>query len=158
MGHANALMFRQRVRAEMQKSDTKDLSHVRAAIDQLRSAYESAVASGDLRAFAPLIAAGAVFVRPGATDWTAMAADARGAPFPPGARIEIRPIEVVALSGEWAYEFGTSTTTYTPQGASVPVKLHDTYLILLRNTGAGWKAYREVASSSPPPGGWPEED
>jgi ketosteroid isomerase-like protein len=141
-----------------QQSDAKDLAGVRAAIDRLRSAYESAVASGDLSAFAPLIAEGAVMVRPGAVDWTAMAADAGGAPFPPGATIAIRPIEVIALSSEWAYEFGTSTTTYTPQGAGVPVKLRDTYLILLRNTGDGWKAYREVASSAPPPGGWPERE
>ena len=74
-----------------------------------------------------------------------------------GARIKIRPIELVALSSEWAYEFGTSTTTYTPPGATEPVKLRDTYLILLRNTGDGWKAYREVASASPPPSGWPGE-
>jgi hypothetical protein len=104
----------------------------------------------------PLLAEGAVMVRPGAPDWEAMGVAAAGAPFPPGARIVIRPIEVVPLSAEWAYEFGTSTTTYTPQGASDPIRLRDTYLILLRKTEDGWKAYREVASSSPPPGGWPK--
>ncbi len=36
-------------------------------------------------------------------------------------------------------------------------QLRDTYLILFRNTGDGWKAFREVASSSPPPGGWPTD-
>ena len=131
--------------------------NLRAEIDQLRAAYEAAVASGDASAMAPLLAEGAVLVRPGAPDWNAMAAAAAGAPFPPGARIAIKPIEVVALNKEWAYEFGTSTTTYTPQGASEPVELHDTYLVLFRNTGDGWKAYREVASSSPPPSGWPAE-
>ena len=94
-------------------------------------------------------------VRPGSPDWNALAAAASGAPFPPGARITITPIEVVALSKEWAYEFGTSVTTYTPDGAGEAQQLRDTYLILFRNTGDGWKAYREVASSSPPPGGWP---
>jgi ketosteroid isomerase-like protein len=133
------------------------MSTVKADIDRLRAAYESAVASGDVSLMMPLLAEGAVMVHPGAPDWEAMAAAAGGAPFPPGARIVIKPIEVVPLSAEWAYEFGTSTTTYTPRGASQPVKLHDTYLILLRNTGDGWKAYREVASSSPPPGGWPPE-
>ena len=131
------------------------MSTAKAAIDRLRSAYESAVASGDASAIVPLLAEGAVMVRPGSPDWEAMAAAAAGAPFPPGARIVIKPIEVVVLNAEWAYEFGTSTTTYTPRGASELVKLRDTYLILLRNTGDGWKAYREVASSSPPPGGWP---
>ena len=73
-----------------------------------------------------------------------------------GASIHIRPIEVVRLTEEWGYEFGAATTTYTPWSSEEVTRLHDTYLLLLRNTGDGWKAYREVASSSPPPGGcWP---
>ena len=96
-------------------------------------------------------------VRPGGPDWDAMAAAASGAPFPPGAKIAITPIEVVALSKEWAYEFGTATTTYIPEGSDNEVELHDTYLILFRNTGKGWQAYREVASSAPPPSGWPDD-
>src|SRR5262245_54225566 len=137
---------------------TLDTAAVEADVDKLRAAYESAVAAGDASAMAPLLARDAVMVQPGAPDWNAMAEAAGGAPFPPGARIAIKPLEVVALSAEWAYEFGTSTTTYTPPGASEPVELHDTYLVLFRNTGDGWKAYREVASASPPPGGWPEEN
>jgi hypothetical protein len=85
-----------------------------------------------------------------------MAAAASGAPFPPGAQIAISPIEVVALSKEWAYEFGTATTTYLPEDSENVLELRDTYLILFRNTGKGWQAYREVASSAPPPGGWPQ--
>ena len=132
-----------------------DPSAIRAEIDQLRSEYEAAVAKGAPEAIATLLADGAVMVRPGAPDWAAMAAAASGAPFPPGAKITITPIEVVALSKEWAYEFGTSVTTYTPAGADTAQQLRDTYLILFRNTGDGWKAYREVASSAPPPSGWP---
>ena len=127
----------------------------RAEIDKLRSEYEAAVAASDAQAIGAVLADGAVMVRPGGPDWDAMAAAAAGAPFPPGARIEISPIEVVALSKEWAYEFGTSITTYIPDGSDKELKLRDTYLILLRNTGDGWRAYREVASSTPPPGGWP---
>ena len=95
-------------------------------------------------------------IRPGGPDWDAMAAAASGAPFPPGARIAITPIEVVPLSKEWAYEFGTATTTYKREGSDDVSALHDTYLILFRNTGKGWQAYREVASSAPPPSGWPD--
>ena len=131
------------------------MNAVRAEIDKLRSAYESAVATGRVEAMLPLLADGAVMVHPGAPDWKAMEAAASGAAFPPGARIVIHPIEVVALSDDWAYEFGTSTTTYTPQGSKEVAQLRDTYLILFRKTTGGWKAYREVASSSPPPGGWP---
>jgi ketosteroid isomerase-like protein len=129
----------------------------RTEIDQLRAQYETAVARGATDAIAAVLADGAVMVRPGGPDWDAMSAAAPGAPFPPGARITITPIEVVALSKEWAYEFGTAVTTYTPAGADQAQQLRDTYLILLRNTGDGWKAYREVASSAPPPGGWPTD-
>jgi ketosteroid isomerase-like protein len=132
-------------------------STFRAAIDNLRAAYEAAVASGSSNAVTPLLADGAVMVRPGGPDWDAMAASAAGAPFPLGARIAITPIEVVAMSEEWAYEFGTAITTYTPEGAAEERQLRDTYLLLFRNTGNGWKAFREVASSSPPPGGWPTD-
>jgi ketosteroid isomerase-like protein len=132
-------------------------STLRAAIDALRAEYEAAVASGSPDAVTPLLADGAVMVRPGGPDWDAMAASAAGAPFPPGASIAITPIEVVAMSEEWAYEFGTAITTYTPEGAEEKRQLRDTYLLLLRNTGSGWKAFREVASSSPPQGGWPTD-
>ena len=133
-----------------------DPSAFRAEIDKLRSDYETAVASGDSNALTPLLADGAVMVRPGGPDWDALAAAAAGAPFPPGAKIAITPIEVVALSKEWAYEFGSATTTYIPEGSDQELELHDTYLILFRNTGKGWQAYREVASSAPPPSGWPD--
>jgi hypothetical protein len=132
------------------------MNTVTGEIDQLRSSYESAVASGRPEALLPLLSEGAVMVHPGAPDWQEMASAAAGAPFPPDARIDIRPIEVVALSENWAYEFGTSVTTYTPPGSGQVRELRDTYLILFRKTREGWKAYREVASSSPPPGGWPE--
>ena len=137
------------------KEAAMDPSTIRAEIDKLRSEYETAVASGDSSALTALLADGAVMVRPGGPDWDAMAADASGAPFPPGAKIAITPIEVVALSKEWAYEFGTATTTYKRDGSDDVSELHDTYLILFRNTGKGWQAYREVASSAPPPSGWP---
>jgi ketosteroid isomerase-like protein len=141
----------------MRELTPAEQASIRAEIDQLRSAYEDAVASGNLEAMKPLLAAGAVMVHPGAPDWNAMATAAKGAPFPPGATIAIEPIEVVALNHEWAYEFGTSITTYTPEGADAPQQLRDTYLIVFRNTGDGWKAYREVASAAPPPTGWPQQ-
>ena len=130
---------------------------IKAEIDALRARFEAAVASGVPEQMIPLLADGAIMVQPGAPDWNAMAAAAKGAPFAPGARIAITPIEVVALNRGWAYEFGASITTYTPEGTNSVQQLRDTYLILLRNTGDGWKAYREVASAAPPPGGWPAD-
>jgi ketosteroid isomerase-like protein len=139
------------------KLSAAEQATIRAEIDKLRAAYEAAVASGEPQTMGSLLADGAVMVQPGAPDWNAMAAAAKGAPFAPGATIAINPSEVVALNREWAYEFGTSITTYTPQGMQSPQQLRDTYLILFRNTGDGWKAYREVASAAPPPGGWPRD-
>ena len=133
---------------------TAEQTSIRGEIDELRAKYQAAVASGSPESFGPLLAQGAVMVHPGAPDWNAMAEAAKGAPFPPGATIRIEPIEVVALNREWAYEFGTSITTYTPEGADTAQQLRDTYLVLFRNTGDGLKAYREVASAAPPPGGW----
>jgi hypothetical protein len=134
---------------------TLDPAAFRAEIDKLRAAYEESVANGDSKAMGTLLADGAVMVRPGGREWEAWAAAAGEAPFPPGTKMTIKPIEVVPLNSEWGYEFGTSVTTYTPSGADQPQELRDTYLILFRNTGDGWKAYREVASSAAPPSGWP---
>jgi ketosteroid isomerase-like protein len=134
-----------------------DPSAFRAEIDKLRSEYETAVASGDSKALTALLADGAVMVRPGGPGWDALEAAASGATFPRGAKITITPIEVVALSKEWAYEFGTASTTYLREGSDKELELRDTYLILFRNTGNGWQAYREVASSAPPPSGWPDD-
>lgn len=139
------------------KLTAAEQASIRAEIDKLRSAYETAVASGNPATMTPLLADGAVMVQPGAPDWNAMAAAAKGAPFPPGATIAIKPMEVVALNREWAYELGTSITTYKPEGADTPQQLRDTYLVVFRNTGDGWRAYREVASAAPPPTGWPQD-
>ena len=79
---------------------TVDPSAFRAEIDKLRSEYETAVATSDANAMSTLLADGAVMIRPNGPDWDAMAAAAAGAPFPPGAKIAISPIEVVSLSKE----------------------------------------------------------
>ncbi len=127
-----------------------DTIAVKAAIDTLRSAFEEAVATGNFANMGAMLAEGAVMVRPGGSQWDSLFASSE-LPFPPGAKIAIRPIEVRVLNQEWAYEFGNSTVTYTPKGAAAPASLTDTYLIIFRNAGDGWKVYREVASSNLPP-------
>jgi hypothetical protein len=121
----------------------------------MRTLYEQCVATGDFETMGTLLAEGAVMVGPGGPQWDALRA-ASDFPWPPGSTLEIRPIEVRVLSDEWAYEFGTSTATYTPAGASEPQTLRDTYLVLFRNSPAGWKLYREVASPDLPASGTPE--
>ncbi|MFN2421733.1 MAG: DUF4440 domain-containing protein [Gemmatimonadota bacterium] len=96
-----------------------DTLAVKATIDSLRSAYEEAVAAGDFEKMTTMLADGAVIVPPGGAQWDSMYA-ASEYPFPPGAPIDITPIEVRVLSEDWAYEFGNSTVTYTPEGADEP--------------------------------------
>jgi len=128
-----------------------DTAAVRAIIDSLRAAWEKGVGAGDFKSMTTMLADGAVMVGPGGPAWDSLTALGSGAPFPPGATIDITPLEVRVMSPEWAYEFGSSTVTYTPGGTNQARKLRDTYLILFRNTANGWKVYREVASSKAPP-------
>lgn len=127
-----------------------DTAEVVATIDSLRALYEQTVATGDFETMGSMLAEGAVMVGPGGPQWDSLRA-ASEYPWPPGATLDITSIETVVLSEEWAYDFGTSTATYTPEGASEPRTLRDTYLLLLRNTEDGWKLYREVASPDLPP-------
>lgn len=129
---------------------TVDTAAAKAAIDTLRAAYEEAVATGNFANMGAMLADGAVMVRPGGTQWDSLFA-ASELPFPPGATIDITPMEVRIIDHEWAYEFGNSIVTYTPKGSAAPWALKDTYLIIFRNAGDGWKLYREVASSNLPP-------
>ena len=131
-----------------------DTAAVRAAIDSLRSDYEQAVASGNFDKLSTGLAEGAVMVPPGGPKWDAMFKSSK-LPFPPGATIDITPIEIRVLSPEWAYEFGTSVLTYKPAGAAAAETMNDTYLVLFRKTPGGWKLFREVASSNLPPQGSP---
>jgi len=140
---------------QLEQHAAVDTAAVGASIDDLRSAYEEAVASGNFENMALFLAEGAVMVPPGGPQWDSLFA-ASELPFPPGATIDITPIEVRVLSEDWAYEFGTSTVTYTPEGATKALMLKDTYLVIFRNTDDGWKLYREVASSNLPPQARPE--
>lgn len=125
-----------------------------AALDAQRESFEAAVASGDMATLGALITPETIMVQPGSADWKAMQAQAGGMPFAPGARINITPIETKMINSEWAYEFGNSVITYPSAESGEDIVLRDTYLILLKNDGSSWKPFREVASASPPPGGW----
>ena len=134
------------------------LPAIRAEIDHARArSHEAAVTKGAPDAMAALLADGVVMVRRPVGRTGTLCAASRAVkkgpivPFHPVAKITTTPIEVVALSKEWAWrirDFGYGR--YTPDGADKAQQLRDTYLILFRNTGDGWKAYREVASSAGP--------
>lgn len=131
--------------------DASDVS----GIDQAREQFQAAVASGDPAALGALIYPDTVFVQPATEDWAAMRRAAAGAPFPQGTVMDITPLETKIFNEEWAYDFGATRLTYPDPETGEEIELRDTYLLLLRNTGEGWKPYREVASASAPPAGWP---
>jgi ketosteroid isomerase-like protein len=122
-----------------------DTVAVRVAIDSLRARYEAAVASGDFASLGALVTEDVIAVGPGGPQWDSLRA-ASDSPWPPGATVDINPIEVRVLSHDWAYELGSSTATYTPRGSSERRTLQDTYMVLFRRTPSGWKLHREVAS------------
>lgn len=127
-----------------------DEATVLATIEELRGGFLEFVATGDMSVGGPLMADGAMMVPPAGNGWSEMLASAEGAPFPAGSSIAMTPRETVVIDGEWAYEFGSSVFTWTPEGGE-PEELRDTYLILFRNQGDGWKIWREVASANLPP-------
>jgi ketosteroid isomerase-like protein len=127
-----------------------DEAAVLAEIEELRSGFLEFVSTGDMSVGGPLMADGAMMVPPAGNGWSDMLAAAEGAPFPAGSSIRMSPRETVVIDGEWAYEFGSSVFTWTPEGGE-PEQLRDTYLILFRNQGDGWKIWREVASANLPP-------
>src|SRR5215211_6702415 len=59
--------------------------------------------------------------------------------LPPGATFEVKPLELEALSADWAYAFGTDKLTFA-DGKTETM----TFLVLIRKTTAGWKTFREV--------------
>lgn len=123
-----------------------DTAAVLSSMDSLRSAYQQAVAEDDFERLDELVAEDARIVQAGGAAWDSVRADSEG-PFPPGATLEINPIETRVLSADWVYELGTSTLTYTPEGADEARTVENSYLVLLHRTADGWKVYREVASS-----------
>ena len=143
------------------ESSAVDTAAALAGIDSLRSAYQEAVAAGDWQRLGGLATPDLVAVNAGGSAWDAVlaASDEAGTPFPPGATLEIRPRETRVLAEDWAYEIGTGTVTWTPEGTDSARTASDSYLVLLHRTAEGWKVHREVASSRPlPEGGEDGED
>lgn len=128
-----------------------DTAAAMAGIDSLRSGYAEAVAAADWQTLGGMVTGDALMVGAGAADWDSLRAAAGDAPFPPGATLEITPHETRLLAEDWAYEMGTGTVTWTPEGADEPRTVSDTYLVILHRTADGWKVHREVASSTPLP-------
>lgn len=133
-----------------------DTARVLASFDSMRSAFEASVKAGDFEEQAAIYTADAVYSPP-------MAPPVRGRDSiraalerttPPGATLEINPMDTRILGPDRVYEYGTSVLSFTPRGADSAVEMSTTYFALFRRTGSGWKIEREVLGlNQPPPGG-----
>lgn len=133
-----------------------DTAAIEATFDSLRAGFEEAVEAGDFDRQAAIYTADAVYSPP-------LAPPVRGRDSiravleqttPPGATLDIQPMDLRILGPDRVYEFGTSTLTFTPEGAEQPVSMNSTYFALFHRTDGGWRITREALSlNQPPPGG-----
>lgn len=132
-----------------------DTAAIMAELDSMRTAYEEAVAAGDVDAQAAIFAPDAHYSTPGSPPVQGREAirAAIEAGTPPGATLSIEPIETRIMSPDWLYEYGTGTFSFTPEGAEEPVEMASTYLVVFQRTTEGWRIRAEsLSSEGPPPG------
>lgn len=131
-----------------------DTAAIGASLDSLAAVVTRAHQTGNAELFASTWAQDGVMSAPGSPPVEGreaiVAEFRRRPPLPKGATMTIHPSEVRVLSGEWAYAFGVDSLTFTPEGATEPVKKTSTFLVLVRKTDEGWQTYREVLSANQP--------
>lgn len=130
-----------------------DTAAITATLDSMRSAFEDAVSAGDFEAQAAIYAPDAIYSHPGRPP-----VEGRDAirslleeVTPPGATLEIEPMDFRVLGLDWLYEIGTGTFSFTPEGAEEAVQATSTYLVLFHRTEAGWLIQAEALSANEPP-------
>lgn len=140
---------------EQQQRTEIDTTSITTTLDSIRTAYEDAYNNGTLEAGASIVHPEMIYSPPGRPpirgrdSIIAFEQEMR----PPGATVDLKPIDTRVLSDEWVYEFGIGTVTFTPEDAEEPESMESTYLAIFRKTPDGWKTYREsISANGPPPG------
>jgi uncharacterized protein (TIGR02246 family) len=125
----------------------------RAAIDKLRSDYQSAFNSNDASAAAAHFTETAVSMPPNheALSGRQAITDDMVAMFEGmGAELTISS-EEVEVAGDWAFDRGTYTMKLTPKGDGDPMEDKGKYIVILEKQADGsWKLAREVWNSDNP--------
>lgn len=127
---------------------------VMATLDSMRADFEAAVAAGDFEEQASFYTSDAIYSPPG-TAYVQGRDSIRALlekTTPPGATLEIRPLETRFIGDDWLYEMGIGTLSFTPEGSEGPRRVSSTYLALFRSTPDGWRIHREVLSPNAAPG------
>lgn len=124
-----------------------DIASELAAIEETRSAFESAIKEGRYQDLQKFTTTDVITVGLGNAHWNAMyklGADRGRFPYD---SIIMNPTETVIVNDSIAYDFGTSKVYYTDENGQSRM-LEDTFLAILKKDKDGvWKLHREVASS-----------
>ena len=125
----------------------------RAAIDKLRSGYQSAFSSNDASAAAAYFTETAVSMPPNREALIGRQAitDDMVTMFEGmGAELTISS-EEVEVAGDWAFDRGTYAMKLTPKGDGDPMEDKGKYIVILEKQADGsWKLAREVWNSDHP--------
>ena len=125
-----------------------DIASELAAIEETRSAFESAIKEGRYQDLQKYTTADVKTVGPGSPEWIEMRRLGQKSGQFAYDSIIMRPTETIIVSDTIAYDFGTSSVYYTDaEGNSRELK--DTFLAIIKKDKDGvWKLHREVASAT----------
>lgn len=125
-----------------------DTAAIIASIDSLGAVVQKAHDSGDEKILASTWAKDGILTMAGHPPVTGreniVAAMRNLPPLPPGGQMEIHPLEIEVLNGEWAYVFGIDSLKYAEPGTGEPRVETSTFFVLVRKTDEGWQTYREI--------------
>jgi hypothetical protein len=127
-----------------------DTAAIKASIDSLGAVVSKAHYLRDSKMFASTWAKDGILSMPGSPPVygrDAIASSfANTPPLPPGSNFQMRRIDMKIMAADWVYILGTDSLTYTPVGASLPIKEASTFFVIIRKTPEGWQTFREVLS------------
>jgi ketosteroid isomerase-like protein len=125
-----------------------DIASELAAIEETRSAFQTAIKEGRYEDLANYLTADAKTVGPATDGWNEMRAlGAERGRFPYDSII-MHPLETRVVSDSIAYDFGTSSVYFTDKHGA-PQELQNSFLVILKKDKDGvWKLHREVASAT----------
>lgn len=134
-----------------------DTAAVAAILDTMRDVFEQDLADGKFEESVSLVHPHFMQSPPGHPPIRGRDAAVayQNRHLPPELTARFEPIKMQVIDDEWAYELGTFRAAYVPQGADEERSVTQTYLIVYRNEGDGWKVYRKVYNSDSPPQGGP---
>ncbi|MFQ5928998.1 MAG: YybH family protein [Acidobacteriota bacterium] len=123
------------------------------AINQLRSDYEAAYNAQDAAGVAGLYTAGAVLSLPNQEPTSgrdAIQSNLQATFDQFEAKLSISS-EELQVAGDWAFDAGTGTQTFTPKEEGEAIEAHSSYIAVLKRQADGsWKIARLVVSSNDP--------